>query len=542
MKSLFVFILILMQIGRLPFTQQTKEYMFFIKSIIYLLVSSVHSIILGFTIPLGAIIMSLILLTDRQNSKVKLSLIFTGVIIVLFSTFSFSNITNILCSFYIRTETLQTYKIEVSAYTPEASHFLFEITDTEIIDEWVSSINSSMPNMLFDSKLIPSTLGYEVKLFRPDGSSSFILTKATLNTTNLFLGKYLLPFFNQGLVSLIESIHPINPEVLTINSSLESMINITNKNMLNKLFEIIIWSEKEIVNDIDYSIFSIPAYLFFKTNLGCRLYFTPNFEQAYIKGQGIITMPENTQQTLSEQFTLSRQSIVETFREFQPVHTSSPSINYENFFIEPDDNELFYGLYKQDYLSGEKFYLHNVSSLESEYFLLQSPYILLLDKKSAGNSDLMLINQNLPTRHRYVVKNQNIIPSSIAICPAQANFIFISQNNDSATLHYVHDYYRSPQSIISGNILDCIFLSERYIVFTEEKNHEIFLCVYDKMLNNIVKSSYIPGQVKFIESYNHQVLFAVQDIDNLDLKEGIFTLNSDLSISLADFNKTTLFH
>ncbi len=62
------------------------------------------------------------------------------------------------------------------------------------------------------------------------------------------------------------------------------------------------------------------------------------------------------------------------------------------------------------------------------------------------------------------------------------------------------------------------------------------------MLNNIVKSSYIPGQVKFIESYNHQILFAVQDIDNLDLKEGIFTLNSDLSISLADFNKTTLFH
>jgi len=541
MKSLFVFILILIQIGRLPFKQQTEEYMFFIKCIIYLLISSIHSIILGFTIPLGALLMAFILLTDRQNAKTKLSLIFTGLIIVLLSTFSFSNVTHTILSFYVRTETINTYKIEVSAYTPESSHFLFEITDTNLIDEWVSSINSSIPNMVFDSKLIPSTLGYQVKLYTPDGTNSLILTKPILNTTNLFLGNYLLPYFNQGLVSLIETVHPITPEVLTINSSLESMINITNKSMLNNLFEIIVWSKKEIVHDVDYTKFSIPAYLFFKTNLGCRLYFTPNFRQAYIKGQGVITMPENTQRTLSEQFTLSRQTIVETFRTFEPAHTSAISSNYENFFIAQDDNELFYGLYQQDYISGEKLYLHNVTSLDSDYFLLQSPYILLLDKKSAGNSDLMLINQNIPGSHRYVVKNQNIIADSIAICPAQSNFIFIEKNNDISTLYYVHDYYRSPKPIVSGNILDCLFLSERYIVFTEEKDHDIFLCVYDNTFNNIVKSSYIPGELHFIESYNHQVLFAIQNIDNLDLKEGIFILNNDLSISLANFDKLTLF-
>ncbi len=423
MKSLFVLILILKQVGSIPMKQETREPMYFFKCAAYLFFSSIHSIILGFTIPLGAIMMCIAYIVDKANKRVKLHMILTGLVIVFLSSTNFSTITAPVQNLFLLRNIQHTSKIEIYSYTNTYEQFILELTEQAEIDEWIDALSLSEPQSAWHYKTIPQSTGYKLVLSSYESSIEILVTNQTLNNKNLFVGDTYLGFYNSSLSQLIESIHPSHPEVLTINTDIE--IHITNETILQDLWYAIIWGAKENISNYSLDTFNLSSYLVFAEDLGCRISFNPDFTQAYVIDQGVITLSNNLQKMLLEQFTLSQLSIVDAFRMFEPAYTSSNITSYVNFYIEPDDNGLFYGLYREDYKTQEKIFLHNVTSLESTFFILNTPYLLLLDRKGASQYDLMLINQNIPESHRYMVKNQNIIPTSMAICPQNTNFTFL---------------------------------------------------------------------------------------------------------------------
>ncbi len=538
MKSLFVIILILKQVGKIPMHQQEREQLYFLKCMIYLFCSSIHSIVLSITVPLGAIVMLIIYFVDTANKKIKLELIFTGLMVVFLSSVSFKSLTRPLQDMYFTNLLFDVKKLEVYSYTPSYEQFLFEVDSPESISEWINLLSASSPNSSWNYKTIPQSSGYKITLHSSDGSTSLIATNQNLNEKNLFIDDFYLAFYNPYLIEAIEKVHPTNPEVLAINTKTESMINITNETILNKLWQTIIWSSKENVNSNQVDEFTISAYLFFENNLGCRMAFNADFSQAYIQDQGVINLAANMQKILYEQYVLGQLRTVSAFQDFEPIHTSNPVSTTTKFSIEGDDDELFFGLYREDYKSDEVVFLHSVTSLDSKFFILKTPYILLLDQKGASQHDLMLVNQNVPESHRYVVKYQNIVPDSIAICPQNITFTYIIDNQEMSTLFYVNNYYQSPKPIVSGKIYDSVFLSDKYLAFTQELENYNVLCVYDTQQGQIVKYIYIEGDIDFIDSNNNQILFAVQQVDDLILKEGIFILHDDLSLSVS--NTTSL--
>ncbi|OOB80569.1 MAG: hypothetical protein BEN19_04265 [Epulopiscium sp. Nuni2H_MBin003] len=541
MKSFYVIVLILKQIWSIPTKHKDFEHMYVLKCLSYLFISSIYSIFIGVTVPLGAIIMLFIFVVDKHNKRVKFSMILTGVMVVFLSSTNFSTFITPIYSLYLENSIDNLTRIEVHSYSTTYEQFLFDVYEPQELQKWYDILENSEPIPTWNYKTVPKSNGYKLTIHTLDGIQTIILSNTILNNKNLFFGDYYIPFYNSQLLDMIHKEHPVNPEVLTINVSTESIINISNATILDTLWEIIIWSDKEDIDNFVQDNFTIPAYLFFDTNLGCRLFFSYDFKQAYIEDQGVISLPTQFHSMMYEQFTLSQQSIVNKFRQFTPIHTSAQVNNNTNFYIEPNENGLFFGLYRADYINQDKIFLHSVESLESQVFVLKSPYLILLDQKSASLSDLLLINQNIPESHRYVVKNQNILSHSVAICPQNTNFIYIENNQDISTLFYVNNYYQSPKPIASGAIKDCVFLSDNLVAFTQKLQGDNLLCVYDTQINKIVKYTHIPGELYFIDSYNNQILFAIQNIENLDLKEGIFILNSDLSIISADFNKTSLY-
>ncbi|OOO00053.1 MAG: hypothetical protein ATN35_09365 [Epulopiscium sp. Nele67-Bin004] len=540
MKSLFVIILIFKQVGDIPMQKKDREQLYFLKCLAYLFLSSVSSTLFTYTVPLGAILMFILYLIDDANKVVKLKMILTGLIIVILSSISFNTFSDPLQNLYLSEQTSNIIRIDAYSYTPEYEQFLFAISEEEQVEEWISLLLKSQPVSYWNYKSIPKSIGYRLRLYSADHSIDIIVSNQQLNSQNLYVGDQYTGYYNEDILELIESVHPATPYVLTINASTDAVININNSTILHTLWQKIIWSSKDDVANYSLDNFSVSAYLFFESNLGCRLFFTTDFHFAYIQDQGVIALPSSLQKMLYEQFILSQLETVDMFRDFAPTHISNSIPSSIDFHISPDEDNFFYGLYRSDYKAGETIFLHTVTSLDSKFFELKAPYLLLLDQKGPSQYDLMLVNQNIPESHRYMVKNANINPSSIAICPQNTTFAYITDNDELSTLFYVSNYYQSPKTIVSGKIYDCVFLSDKYIAFTQEIDDINLLCVYDTQLKKIVKYTYIPGDIHFVDSYNNQILFTVQSIDNLELKEGLFILNSDLSIQPSDFDDISL--
>ncbi|OOB78933.1 MAG: hypothetical protein BEN18_05565 [Epulopiscium sp. Nuni2H_MBin001] len=475
---------------------------------------------------------------DTANKRAKQHMILTGIVIVSLSSTNFNIITAPIQNLVLSRNIQNTSKIEIYSYTSTYEQFILEITEQSEIDEWLELLLQSEPQSNWGYKTIPQTPGYKLVLSSSENVVDILITNQTLNNKNLFLGNTYLGYYNSAVAELIENIHPLQPEVLTITHFDE--ISIHNEAILTDLWNEIIWSTKEPIENYHLSTFPISAYLVFEEDLGCKIFFTTDFTQAYIVDQGVMLLSSKLQRLLLEQYTLSQLTAVESFRIFEPAYTSSNITSYVDFYIEPDENGLFYGLYRENYKTQEKIFLHNITSLESNFFIISTPYLLLLDCKGASQYDLMLVNQNIPESHRYMVKNQNIIPTSIAICPHNTNFTYIIENQDNSTLFYVDNYYQSPKPIISGDIDDSIFLSDKYIAFTQTLNNNNLLCVYDTQLGKIVKYTYLNGNAHFIDSYHNQVLFALQAIEDSSFKEGVFILHNDLTITLTDFYSTEI--
>lgn len=133
---------------------------------------------------------------------------------------------------------------------------------------------------------------------------------------------------------------------------------------------------------------------------------------------------------------------------------------------------LVYGLYQYDYREDEKLLLHAVNSAHTKFFVLKYPYILLLDEKNNTNYSLMLINQNIPDKHRYISKNENISPKLLSICPQNTKFAYITGHGQNNSLYLVSDYYHSSKVIATGGIVDSLFLSTDYLIFTQKISNQ----------------------------------------------------------------------
>lgn len=534
MKSLFLIVIISKFLRKSYYTRVDNEPFLLFKCLIYLFISSIHSIIIKIPLPIGAAIMLIISLFDTRNKKVKLAMIAVGVLVVVLSIFNYQSFAYPMQKLYLFTSTHNTEKIEVYSHTPEVDNFLFDVTQEIDLNNWIDSLKSSSPSTSWSRKALPNDNTYLLKLYSSNETIDIFVSADSSKHTNVFIGNHYISYSNSTILSFISKLHPDTPSVLTINTSKDSSVNITNSTLLNILWKDIVWNPKEALTPNTKDSFTIPAYLFFDTSLGCKLFFSSHFESAYIQNKGIITLSPYLQNMLSEQFVLSQLDIVKELDTFNPAHLYNKPSNSINFSIEPSDNNLYYGLYREDYKTHEKTLLHTVSSPNTKYFLLNNPYILLLDEKTPTQHVLMLINQNIPDKHRYISKNQNILTHSISICPQNIKFTYIVENQDNTTLYFVDNYYYSPQPIATGLINDSLFLSDEYIVFTQEIDGENSLCIYSTIYSKIIKYILIPGNITFIDGGNDRVYFTVQSIDNLNLKQGIFYIDTNLTLQKAD--------
>lgn len=530
MKSLLAILITLKTFYSMKFHHHEQENFFYLKCFIYLLLSSIHSTIIKVTIPLGAIIMFIFSIFDHKNRKLKLKMIGVGLIVVFLSIINYQLIATPIQKAYLYFQTYNTDTIEVFAHNNSHETFLFSITDPVEIDKWIKQLEFAEPITSWQHKSLETDMGYTLKLNSENHSSEILLSPYSDFYANMYVGNFQFSYYNSSIIEFIDEIYSRKPSILTINTSKQSSINITNTNLLTTLWRSILWSEYHTYDEASEQLFNIPGYLFFDKYLGCRISFSDDFRLAYIDKKGIIELPPYLQTLLNEQFILSQLDYVDKFTEYKAAHLHTPQSTSEKFSISLDPNALYHGLYRHDFRTNEMTLLHTVYSSSAEYFILKHPYILLLDEKSPNEYYLMLVNQNIPEKHRYISKNQDILPQSISICPQNSKFTYIISHGDTSTLYLATDYYRSPVAIATGNISDSLFLSDDLIVFSQELNGKNLLCVYSITYSQIIKYISIPGDIILTKSEDQKVYFAVQSIEGLTLKESEFFLTDDLEI------------
>ncbi|MHC1749251.1 MAG: hypothetical protein AB9856_13260 [Cellulosilyticaceae bacterium] len=530
MKSLFVIIIIVKVCLSLYNKPHESENFLVIKCIFYLIISSIHSVIVSVPIPIGAIIMSIILIFDPFNKKIKSKLVLTGLIVVGCSVFSFSAISYPFQKAYLYLKTYNVHKIDVFSNSLTNEEYLFTISNDVEIKDLANNILNSTPCISWGNKVIPADTGYSLILHSGTTSTRLLLSSNSLKNYNLFIGNHYITYKNTTLLPLIQKRYPKSPVILTLQDSNKQLINIKNTNILNTLWRDVIWSSNEKIQLSEENLFNIPGYLFFKNGIGCKINFSSNFNYASLPNKNIIALSHYLSTSLQQQFVLSHLNPVKEFNNFGPAHTHNPPQSTIKYSIEQDENGLYYGLYREDLKTMEKILLHTVSSLDTQFFILTNPYILILDEKSPSQYFLLLINQNLPEKHRYIEKNQNIIPKSLAICPHNQQFTYIVNYYNESMLYIVSNYYHSPKVVASGDINDSLFLSDNYLAFTQSSNGENYFCIYDIKQAKVIRYIYIPGDITLIKSSNYKVYFAVQTNENTSLKEGIFYIDSSLTI------------
>lgn len=500
---------------------------------IYVVISGMYTTVLHIPIPIGAIIMCIIYHFDPLNKRIKRHMILVGFIVFILSNLSYSNLVYPFQKLYIYTNTQNPKKIEVFSHSSYDENKLISITDQEDLKHWVNALQDSEPYSSWSFKSMPSDIGYKVKIYSDDNILEILVSRYPDKNANIFISPMSIAYWNPDILSLIHNYSPDAPQVLTINTSTNSFANIHNSHILNTLWREIIWSEKSPYTDSISANFQIPAYLFLDTQLACRLYFTSDFLYAHIPNEGIMQLTPYLQTILSQQFILSQLEPVRSFSQFQASHIHTQHDARQQYSIQLDDSKQYHGLYLLNLQDDTHTLIHTVNSPNAKFFILENPYILILDEYGNGQYYLMLVNQNVPEKHRYIMKNEDIVPHSISICPQNSKFAYIVNHNDISTLYLVSDYYRSPKSIASGTITDSLFLSDDHIVFTQKVDRENLLCVYNISQDQLVKCLFIPGSVQLVKAENHSVYFMVQKMEGSTSKEGLFLIDEELNISHA---------
>ena len=527
MQYLLIFGIVLQMIVYVYKNQEDYEPFYLFKCILYLFISTIHSVIICVKLPLGACLMGVIYLVDKKNGSVKLRLIASGVIIVILSALSYKDINIPFQNLYLYTLKSDASKIEVFTNNGTTNKYLFSITNKNDIMKWSSSLKSSTPYSAWNYKIIPKNTGYLLKFYTPTKTLSLIVVSVTPNLPNLFIGKTFIPYTNSLLPDLISSYDTAKPLSLKIVSD---NIAITDINIINTLWKEILWDNQVNLSHININTFKIQSKLVLSQNKEISLSFSTNFNYLKLNNTEVIELSEHLKNKLKEQYILSQLDSVNTFTEYAPVHIHTLPRNLNNYSIELDRNGKSYGLYSKSGIGNTKLFLHNVSSSTSQYYVLKSPYLLLLDEKAPSQYYLMLVNQNIPDKHRYVEKSKNIMPSSIALCPNNTKFAYTINTPASSTLYLVNNYYEPPIVLAHGNILDSLFLSDQYIIFTLALAENNALCIYDTILSKTVKYIAVPGNIHLIRVQNNSIVFSVQKEENNRFSEGIFTLDSILNI------------
>lgn len=527
MKYLLMLAIIIQMLFYIYNNQEEDESLYIIKSLLYLCISGIHSIIIVFKIPLGAIIMSIVYLFDKKNHSVKLRLIFSGLLLGILGALTYKDICLPIQKIYLHNLPSEIKEIEVHTFNGTTNKFLFNINNNEDIIKYVKSLKESVPYSVWNIKVVPKNEGYLIKYINDTQTIPIIVTPSAPNLPNIYIGKHYISYTNTQLPDLINSylnVKPLFLEVLNTNTEIHDL------NIISNLWEEILWGEQ--VNKLHYNkdFFRIKTNFIFSQKQKLSISFDTDFNYLIVNDSQIVKISPNLSNKLKEQYVLTQLDNVKQLSYYPPAHVHTIIRSLDNYSIETDSTGRIYGLYMNDETQNKKTLLHNVSSASSEYFLLKNPYILLLDEKQPNKYYLMLINRNLPNKHRYIEKEKNIVPASIALCPSNTKFVYTINNYDSSTLYFVKNYYESPLIIANGNIQDSLFLSDKYIVFTITIDNSNYLCIYDTSLSKTVKYITIPGEVHFIKVENRNILFSIQNKTKKTFKQGIFTLNENLDI------------
>ncbi len=453
-----------------------------------------------------------------------------GLLIMLVSLCHFSFLSQPFQKAYLYYETQSIDKINFYSYNETYDHFLFSTSEPTTIENWVNQIRLSTPTSDWGYKRTCANAGYKLLLYRGDKTFPIYLSPYQIGATNFFAGDHHISYSNESILAYFHTYYPKAPSSLDITTAKNGTIKIQTDTILNHLWRMILWGTPA-TTDLTDKDFIVPSYLFFDDHLGCKLAFTLDFKFLKLDNQRIIQVPIALQTMLNEQYLLSQLQDVDALSFFDPVHETTATNGTLHFSISLDTNKMYYGLYLEDYKNNNTTLLHTVSSPTAQFFLLNYPYVLLLDEKAPGSYYLMLVNQNIPNKHRYIVKNEPVVPRSIALCPQNTQFAYIIERGDTATLYLVSDYYRSPKTIAVGEITDSLFLSHNYLVFTQVVDEQSVLCVYSLTHSQVIKYIAIPGDVTFISATDQSITFAVQTIEDISFKEGIFLLDSNLQIS-----------
>lgn len=527
MKYLLIFSIILQILFYAYRSQEEYEPFYIFKCIIYLIVSSIHSVIIIVKLPLGACLMSFIYLIDKKNHPVKLRLIGCGIIILLLSSLTYKDISQPFQKFYLYHIQPEAEKIEVYTHNGAATKYLFSINDPKTINTWANIIKKSNSYNSWNYKMLPQNAGYLIKLYYPSKTTSIIVTPYTSHIPNIFIGKYFIPFTNAAFPDLINSQFDIKPIALNIPITHTS---ITDMGIINSLWNEILWNEQINSSHFNTQTFEIKGKLILTKDKEVMVNFSNDFSYIQFNDNEIIQLSDYLKNKLDEQYVLSQLDVVDSLIPYTHSHVHTPPPHIVNYTIDLDSVGNYHGLYISNSSDKTKTLLHTVSSPHSEFFLLKSPYILLLDEKYPSIYHLMLINENVPNKHRYVEKNKNILPDSIALCPQNTKFTYTIDNGDSSTLYVVDNYYNPPSAIATGEILDSLFLSDKYLLFSLVIEDKYFICIYDTQLAKTIKYITIPGKVYIIKVENNNVIFAIHNTEDNQLREGIFALNVDLKI------------
>ncbi|MEG1828009.1 hypothetical protein [Niameybacter sp.] len=530
MKTLLVISLIISLTLEASRQQKEREPFFIIKCGAYLFCSSIHSVILGIPAPLGALIMYFCSFFDPKNYHFKLKLILSGLFIFLLSITSFSNFSAPLQKAYLNAKTYNTSKVEIYSQFNDHSKYLFSISTERQLNKLTDLLNDSIPYISWYHKSIPDDMGYLLKLYSSTGITDIYISLYSANNSNIYIGKYYLSYYNKDIIPYIDTLYSRNPSILTLNTARNASINITNSSLLSNLWRCIIWNKPIDELNRPEESFNIPGYLFFDNYLGCNLNFSSDFNYAQLSNGDIIAIAPFLQHMLSEQLILSELDLVSEFQIFDSAHTSNYDSVNSNFSIERDPNDQYYGLYHYNYRKDEKVFLHTVNSPFTKFFILKYPYILILDHDINSEYYLMLINQNVPDKHRYISKNEAILPKSLSICPQNTKFAYITEHGQNSSLFLVTDYYHSPKVIATGGIIDSLFLSDDYIVFTQKMNDLNILCVYSIEHDQFIKYTPVPGDITLIKATDNKVYFCVQQKNQNHLYESVFYIDLLLKI------------
>ena len=531
MKTLLVISIIIFLYLEATTKEREKESFFSIKCAIYMFFSSIHSVILEMPIPLGAVIMYFYSLLDIKNHYFKVKLILAGLFIYFLSITSFVDIVSPLQSTYLKASTYNTTHIEVYSKYSDHTKFLFSFSNKEQINHLIKQLEESEPYANWDHKIIPNDIGYLLKLYTNSNKITEIyISLYPADSSNLYLGNKFFSYYNENIINYIDTLYSRKPTILTLNTVTNSPINVTNSSLLSNLWRCIIWNKPIDELNRPEESFNISSSLFFDNNSECILNFSSDFHYAQLTNGDIIEISPYLQHMLSEQLILSELDFVHEFQTFTGAHTSNYTPNSSNFSIERDPNDLYYGLYYYNYKKDQKTFLHTVNYASTKFFVLKYPYLLILDHDNTSNYYLMLINQNIPDKHRYISRNEAILPKSLSICPQNTKFAYITEHGQNASLFLVSDYYHSPKVIATGGIIDSLFLSDDYIVFTQKMNDLNFLCVYSIEHNQFIKYTPIPGNITLIKATDNKVYFCIQQKNENKLYEGLFYIDMFLQI------------